>query len=103
MNPINNSDTAWLIVADYNQDNGRFHEDLREDVLNPEINDWKYDFISMSGGGSVGSVWAGASVGSDIIIGNAVGNNQHWQVGSRFDPVIGVYPSHLVGGINAPH
>ncbi len=44
MIPINNSDTAWLIVADYNQDNSLFYEDLREDVLNPTINNWSHDF-----------------------------------------------------------
>jgi hypothetical protein len=40
MTPINNSDTAWLIVSDYNQDNNLPYEDLREDILNPEINSW---------------------------------------------------------------
>jgi hypothetical protein len=44
MQPINNSDTAWLIVADYNQDNGKFYEDLIEDVLNPVTNDGCYDY-----------------------------------------------------------
>jgi hypothetical protein len=44
--PINNSDTAWLIVSDFNQDNGRFYEDLREDVLNPDVNNWNFEFIS---------------------------------------------------------
>jgi hypothetical protein len=43
MNPINNSDTAWLIVSDYNQDNDLFYEELREDILNPEMNDWYYE------------------------------------------------------------
>ncbi len=38
MIPINNSDTAWLIVADYNQDNNLPYEELREDIVNPEIN-----------------------------------------------------------------
>jgi hypothetical protein len=46
MIPINNSDTAWLIVADYNQDNGIFHEELREDVYNPNLNDWNFEFIT---------------------------------------------------------
>jgi hypothetical protein len=39
MIPINNSDTAWLIVSDYNQDNGKFYEDLRNDIYWPSIND----------------------------------------------------------------
>ncbi len=39
MIPINNSDTAWLIVADYNQDNAIGCPDfLREDVLDPDVN-----------------------------------------------------------------
>ncbi len=36
MIPINNSDTAWLIVSDYNQENDLSYEDLREDVLDPD-------------------------------------------------------------------
>ncbi len=44
MLPINNSDTAWLIVADYNQDNDYYHEELREDVLNPVIDEWNCEF-----------------------------------------------------------
>ena len=44
MTPINNSDTAWLIVSDYNQDNDKFYEDLREDIYNPNINEWNYEF-----------------------------------------------------------
>jgi len=42
MTPINNSDTA-LIVTDFNQDNGKFYEELREDVYNPVINQWYYE------------------------------------------------------------
>ncbi len=44
MVPVNNSDTAWLIVSDYNQDNGIFYEDLREDILDPQIDkgDWEW-------------------------------------------------------------
>ncbi len=40
MTPINNSDTAWLIVTDFNQDNGKFYADLRESIINPEIDQW---------------------------------------------------------------
>ena len=46
MTPINNSDTAWLIVSDYNQDNNLPYEDLREDILNPQINDDYFEDIS---------------------------------------------------------
>ncbi len=45
MIPINNSDTAWLIVSDYNQDNLIGHPDsLRNDIANPAINQWDWDF-----------------------------------------------------------
>ncbi len=44
MIPINNSDTAWLIVADYNQDNDLPYEDLRDDILNCNVNDWSSSF-----------------------------------------------------------
>jgi hypothetical protein len=44
MIPINNSDTAWLIVSDYNQDNGKYHEELREDVLDPDVSQWHYTY-----------------------------------------------------------
>ncbi len=47
MTPINNSDTAWLIVSDFNQDNNLPYEDLREDVLNPEIDQYMFEFIEM--------------------------------------------------------
>jgi len=53
MIPINNSDTAWLIVSDYNQDNGKFYEDLREDVNDPDVDQWHY--VYRLGGMSVGS------------------------------------------------
>lgn len=44
MLPINNSDTAWLIVADYNQENNLHYEDLKEDVLNPNVNQWCWEY-----------------------------------------------------------
>ncbi len=43
MNPINNSDTAWLIITDYNQDNDIPYEDLKEDILNPNTNQFYYE------------------------------------------------------------
>lgn len=43
--PINNSDTAWLIVSDYNQDNDiGYPEELREDIISPDINLWSSEF-----------------------------------------------------------
>lgn len=44
MIPINNSDTAWLIVADYNQDNSIGYPDfLRDDVNDPEVDCWSME------------------------------------------------------------
>lgn len=44
MIPINNSDTAWLIVSDFNQDNNiGFPEELREDIISPDVNLWAYE------------------------------------------------------------
>ncbi len=99
MNPINNSDTAWLIVTDYNQDNDLFYEDLREDILNPEINSW------FAGGdynhASVGNGWDGNFVGD---ISNRVGSNDSFgvAVGSydyAFNPPLRVHGSNKVGDV----
>lgn len=46
MTPINNSDTAWLITADFNQDNNiGFPEALREDIISPDVNGWEYEYL----------------------------------------------------------
>lgn len=45
MTPINNSDTAWLIVSDYNQEHDIPYEDLRNDIYCPSINDWMNESI----------------------------------------------------------
>ncbi len=71
MIPINNSDTAWLIVADYNQDNGKYHQELREDVLNPDVSQWDHEIENTYIGGSddsVGDIAGGSQfVGCDAI------------------------------------
>jgi hypothetical protein len=43
MIPINNSDTAWLITTDYNQDNNLPYIDLRQDIISPDTNQWHYE------------------------------------------------------------
>jgi len=58
MIPINNSDTAWLIVTDYNQENNLPYEELREDILNPETNHWIWEL-------NVHMIIASCTVGSD--------------------------------------
>jgi hypothetical protein len=45
MTPINNSDTAWLITADFNQDNSLHYLDLIEDIYCPSINDWVFETL----------------------------------------------------------
>jgi hypothetical protein len=70
MIPINNSDIAWLIVTDYNQDNNLPYEDLRDDVCSVEVNGWSWEWENDTHGvygydvGSVGSGIGGFSVGS---------------------------------------
>ena len=86
MIPINNSDTAWLIVTDYNQDNNLPYEELREDIYNPAINQWHYEnnIVCVGVGGyGVGGV-GGVGVGG---VGGVVGFGG---VGSGYDDGVGV-------------
>jgi hypothetical protein len=87
MTPINNSDTAWLIVSDYNQDNSiGFPDNLREDVLNPEISQWYYEwnYSNWIGGGILGmSVGATYGIGSSRPV--AVGYNANIGGDSEFN------------------
>ena len=99
MTPINNSDTAWLIVSDYNQDNGKFYEELREDILNPEINNWL--LCGEYNNGLVGNSWDGNYVGD---FGHRVGSNDSFgeAVGSQwytFNPTLKVHGSNKVGDV----
>ncbi len=94
MIPINNSDTAWLIVSDYNQDNDKSYEALREDVLSPDVNLWTYEHGSRD---KVGGYTDYCMVGEDVIdlatgiLGGAVvGDGSHF-VGLGF-------VSNYVGG-----
>jgi hypothetical protein len=78
MIPINNSDTAWLVVTDYNQDNGKFYEQLREDILNCNVNEWDWDYKFYEpftiGLKEVGAAWN---------FGDKVGNGQGGYVGEE--------------------
>ncbi len=89
MIPINNSDTAWLIVSDYNEDNSiGYPHCLREDIANPDINGWHYvhdtsDKVGSRASLQVGTIYMGDSDevgGSDYVVGGAaepvVGSNQ---------------------------
>lgn len=98
MTPINNSDTAWLIVCDYNQDNNLYYEELREDILNPEINqyafEWDIDFKLDYGPDYIGGETIGfIGVGSCVVP----------FVGDRF-PSVGTNckESNHIGGIQSP-
>jgi hypothetical protein len=79
MTPINNSDTAWLIVSDYNQENGISYEELREDVLNPEINQYHHIILYyiLLGVGISHNVGGGMKeqAGDGSIVGRRVGGN----------------------------
>lgn len=76
MMPINNSDTAWLIVSDYNQDNGKYYDELREDVYNPEIDEWASEGI-ITGVGASGSAFY------------YVGDITRSHVGCRYSSLVG--------------
>lgn len=118
MIPINNSDLAWLVVSDYNEDNGiGFPYELREDVYNPEVNDWSQLFpyhycaetifasaecsgITTGVGGFTS--WS-CSVGNNSNIGT-VGTSREENIYGGREMLVGGnlgrdgYPSILVGG-----
>ncbi len=96
MLPINNSDTAWLIVSDYNQENGIFYEELREDVLSPDVNNWSiYYMYETSGTVSVGGERRDSRfVGCDIENPNLIPMEELWVGGA----VGGVHFGQEVGG-----
>jgi hypothetical protein len=100
MLPINNSDTAWLIVSDYNQDNNLLYNDLREDVLDPNINNWIWDWTMGNIGGmkgrGVGGLFRMYEVGSNIWEGIHVGGN-----GVDGVDVGGSFAGQLVGGYDS--
>lgn len=89
MVPVNNSDLAWLIVTDYNQENDLPYEDLRNDILNPEVNDWSIYYVY--------ETFGTASVGGDRRDSSSVGcdiGNPH------LSPMEELYCGRLVGGIH---
>jgi hypothetical protein len=106
MLPINNSDIAWLIVSDYNQDNDiGFPDSLREDIVDPDINHWYWEWNktipipglnAVDGVGMFGAVGGGGSSYASLISG---------PVGSVYSVIGGERSSgdhNLVGG-NAPN
>ncbi len=95
MTPINNSDTAWLIVSDYNQDNSIGYPDcLREDINNPEVNSWYYEFKrDYPSVGESAPISAGVGLGSMIGGQNLVMNFTYDVGGNAGDSVGGHYES----------
>ncbi len=91
MNPINNSDTAWLIVTDYNQDNNLPYEDLREDILNPEINQWVSEHVDRQVGSTESTFESTVSCVGDgyvVLVGGEWVGEHRWigtLVGCHFD------------------
>lgn len=69
MIPINNSDTAWLVVSDFNQENSiGYPDELREDILNPDVDQWGYEFAvedAIELCRKVGGIYQGGMVGYD--------------------------------------
>jgi hypothetical protein len=93
--PINNSDTAWLIVSDYNQDNAIGYPDyLREDIDNPDVNDWHVHTRPIG----VGTIGKGNRISSANVgdYSRMVGMNLDMQDGSD-GPGVSIY-SDYVGG-----
>jgi hypothetical protein len=98
MIPINNSDTAWLIVSDYNQDNGiGFPDELREDILNCNANDWDHIAIRGDGGTNVGGRGRGSGVGG-ISISILYVEGRFVGTMAAYDKVGGFSLGNLVGG-----
>jgi hypothetical protein len=95
MTPVNNSDTAWLIVSDYNQDNGLPYECLREDVLNPDISQWTFEWRLYNGGRNT-------TGDCDAVGGTSIGYSSvgapHSVVGEISSVGNGSVESTLVGG-----
>jgi len=92
MNPIDNSDFALLVYCDWLADNERYTEEqeIRENITNPENNNWDYEYRfgvggnvgggdgrvgGFGGGGSVGggSVGGGVGVGGVGVVGGGAG------------------------------
>ncbi len=100
MNPINNSDTAWLIVSDYNQDNDLPFEDLREDILNPETNKWEMEYAPL-GDGVCGLDNMDLSIYGSMFPGDHVHGAINGQVGDQRADMCGYGQfSSRVGGIH---
>jgi hypothetical protein len=92
MIPINNSDTAWLIVSDYNQENDLPYEDLREDILNPDCTQFYFEIIANCVGGNCGKEVGGLN----DIVGNSANTIKDPDVGENCGGLEEV--GHLVGG-----
>jgi len=79
MNPIDNSDFAWLVYCDWLADHERYTEEqeIRENITNPETNNWDYEHnvggVGGFGGfgvGGDGGVGVGGSIGG---VGGSIG------------------------------
>lgn len=96
MIPVNNSDLAWLVIADYNQDNNiGFPDELREDVYNPEVDQSTWESPRTNHIGGYSHIQVGGSIG-----GLDVGGSDEEEVGgvSHGEDVLRLHGS-LVGGV----
>jgi len=103
MNPIDNSDFAWLVYCDWLADNERYTEEqeIRENITNPDNNNWDYEHrfgfgVGHVGGGDVG----GFSVGGVGFGGGVGGGGSGVDVGGVGvgGGVVGSFGGGNVGG-----
>jgi len=106
MNPIDNSDFALLVYCDWLADHERYTEEqeIRENITNPENNNWNYEYRFVVGVGGVvvgvgGVVDVGGSVGGFVDGGgDGVGGGVSGGVGGGGDGVGGGVSGGSVGG-----
>jgi hypothetical protein len=84
MTPINNSDTAWLIVSDYNQDNNLPYEELREDLANPNVCQWLREGYGLQPVETIIDMDDGDTVGSGAFLSGGVGGAGEENVGGNY-------------------
>lgn len=97
MLPVNNSDTAWLVVADWNQENGKHYKELIEDIIDPDVDAWCNEYLYLGVGYSLYQV-LNATVGSgEFHRGTATPHDYGYAVGEPF------YGKYIGGNYYASH
>ena len=92
MQPLTANDDDLLVYCDWLEDNGRSQEaeELREEIINPNVEIWQGEFPSCEHVGSMGSGFNGVGCGGHVDVGNArcdevggFGSGYSWEVGGR--------------------